>query len=166
MYVSLVRTDIIIYQPLYKDLDNLKQSFADIASQGTMYKEISEKMYNKINVNRQNSILACCEYGMRSNFFFEIHQKNFGIDATFCISTNTTIYYIQISFQKYFKKANLSENTCLNDFYTYEEFDNVDNIDIFKIGRATGLTLEKFLSNDTAISIDLTNESIKFILLQ
>ncbi|CAB4483661.1 unnamed protein product [Rhizophagus irregularis] len=70
------------------DLDDLKQSFGRIASEDEAYREISEKMCHVIDGHRQNSALARYERGMRSNFYSKAHQKNFGIDATFCIFAN------------------------------------------------------------------------------
>jgi hypothetical protein len=78
----------VIYQLSHKDLDDLKQSFGRIASEAEAYREISEKMCHVIDGHRQNSALARYERGMRSNFYSKAHQKNFGIDATFCIFAN------------------------------------------------------------------------------
>jgi hypothetical protein len=156
---------VIIHQPSHKDLDNLIRSFVGMARKDPAFKEISADVINKINNNRQNSALACYERGMRRNFFSKIHKKNFGIDAAFCIfkNSNRTLCPNKFTiFQECFEKANIPGNTRLNGFYTYEEFNNVDEFDVFKVGRATGLTLGKLLPIDAAISIDLTNESIKF----
>jgi hypothetical protein len=157
---------VIIHQPSHKDLDNLIQLFVDMAGKNPAFRKTLEDMYNIINENKQNSALACYKRGMRSNFFSEVHQKNFGIDTAFCIfkNSNHTLCPNKFTiFQEYFEKANLPGNTCLNGFYTYEELNNVDyEFDVFKVRRATGLTLGKLLPIDTAISIDLTNKSIKF----
>jgi hypothetical protein len=103
---------------------------------------------------------------MRSNFFSEVHGKDFGIDTALCICKNSNRILCPNKFtisQEYFEKANLSGNTRLNGFYTYSEINNVDDeLNVFKVGRATGLTLGKLLPVDVTISIDLTNESIKF----
>src|SRR5688572_4757066 len=62
------------------------------------------------------------------------------------------------------RKGKSSWRYLSNGFYKYEEFKNVeDEFGVFKVGRATGLTLGKLLPIDSAISIDLTNESIKFV---
>ncbi|RIA95502.1 hypothetical protein C1645_757415 [Glomus cerebriforme] len=157
---------VIIHQPSHKDLDNSIQSFVDMASKDPTFEEISANAIDRINNNRQNSALARYERGTRSNFFSGVHQKNFGIDAAFCIfeNSNRTLHPNRFTIsQEYFEKENLPGNTRLNGFYAYEEFNNVDDeIDVFKVGRTTGLTLGKLLPNYAAISIGLIKESIKF----
>ncbi|CAB5199226.1 unnamed protein product [Rhizophagus irregularis] len=155
---------VIIHQPSHKDLDNLIKSFVDMASEDPTFEKISANAINNINNNRQNSAIARYVSGMRSNYFSEVHQKNFGIDAAFCIfeGSNRTLNPNRFTIpQEYFEKENLPGNTRLNGFYTYKEFNNVDEIDVFKVGRTTGLTLGKLLPNYTAISIDLTKKSIE-----
>ncbi|PKY61195.1 hypothetical protein RhiirA4_550880, partial [Rhizophagus irregularis] len=156
----------VIHQPSHKDLDNLIQSFVELEDKNPAFKKISEDSRSTINNDRQNSAIACYERGMRSNFFSKVHQKNFGVDTAFCIFNNSNRKLCPNQFaitQDLFKKANLPGDTCLNGFYTYEEFKNFDDeFGVFKVGRATGLTLGKYLPIDSAISIDLTNESIKF----
>lgn len=92
--------------------------------------------------------------------------KHSDIDAAYCTFTNTnrTLCPNKCSvLPEEFKKANLPGNTCINGFYKCEKFDNdIDDCNIFKVGRATGLTLGKLLPIGVAVSIDLTNESIKF----
>ncbi|UZO16426.1 uncharacterized protein OCT59_007814 [Rhizophagus irregularis] len=69
-----------------------------------------------------------------------------------------------------FKKISEDSRNMINNdrqnlaITCYEcEFKNFDDeFGVFKVGRATGLTLGKYLLIDSAISIDLTNESIKF----
>jgi hypothetical protein len=154
-----------IYQPSHEDLDNLKESFAAMARENKTFTKMSEEMNVKIEEDKGKSALACYERGIRNNFFSKIHKKCFGIDAAFCISSNNdrTLCPNKFSvFPEDFKKVELSKDTCLNGFYSYEEFVDVDDIDVFKVGKATGLTLGKLLPIDAAISIDLTNESIKF----
>ncbi|CAG8645271.1 3152_t:CDS:2 [Ambispora gerdemannii] len=156
---------VMIHQPSHEDLDELKQSFVDLANKDKEYKEISEVMCNKIKKTKQNSILACYKRGMRSNFFSQVHQKDFGIDTAFCISTNKNRTLCPNKFSvspDYFKKTKLPENICLNGFYTYKDFDDIDEFGVFKVGRKTGLTCGKLVPISVAVSIDLTNESIKF----
>jgi hypothetical protein len=44
------------------------------------------------------------------------------------------------NFPRSLRKGKSSWNICLNGFYSYEEFKNVDNeFGVFKVGRATGL---------------------------
>ncbi|CAB4392339.1 unnamed protein product [Rhizophagus irregularis] len=50
----------VIYQLSHKDLDDLKQSFGQIAAEA--YREISEKMCHVIDGHRQNSALARYEH--------------------------------------------------------------------------------------------------------
>ncbi|PKC17091.1 hypothetical protein RhiirA5_346799, partial [Rhizophagus irregularis] len=92
--------------------------------------------------------------------------KHSDIDAAYCTFTNTnrTLCPNKCSvLPEEFKKAKLPGNTCINGFYICEKFDNdIDDCNIFKVGRATGLTLGKLLPIGVAVSIDLTNESIKF----
>ena len=135
-----------------------------MANNDKTYKEISEMVCSKIEENRQNSALACYERGMRRNFPSKALQKDFGVDVAFCIFTSKNRTLCSSEFSVYpedFKKAKLSENTCLNGFYKYEEFDNIDEIEVFKVGRETGLSCGKLVPVITSVSIDLTNESIK-----
>ncbi|CAG8518905.1 356_t:CDS:2 [Paraglomus brasilianum] len=137
---------VIIHQPSHKDLDNLIQKFDELGYANPAFKKILEDPHNisMINEVRQNSALACYERGMRRNFFSKVHQKNFGVDTAFCISKNSNRTLCPNKFaipKDLFEKANLPEDT---------------------LGRATGLTLGKLVPIDSAISIDLTNESIKF----
>jgi hypothetical protein len=157
-------TGVIIYQPSHKDIDERKQLFIDLANDDKKYKESSEMNCSTIEENRQNSALACYERGMRRNFPSKALQKDFGVDVAFCIFTskNRTLCSSEFSvYPEVFKKAKLSENTCLNGFYKYEEFDNIDEIEVFKVGRETGLSCGKLVPVFTSVSIDLTNKSIK-----
>ncbi|CAG8771461.1 9962_t:CDS:1 [Dentiscutata erythropus] len=157
-------TDVIINQPSHEDLDKLKQSFIDLASENEAYKKISENMYTQIDEDKRNSTLAYYKHGIRNNFTSEMHRKKFGVDAAFCIFANDNRALCPNKFSissEYFKKANLPENTCLNGFYTYEMFDDIDELKIFKVGKTTGLTLGKLVPCINAISVGI-NESIKF----
>ncbi|PKB95662.1 hypothetical protein RhiirA5_367983, partial [Rhizophagus irregularis] len=92
--------------------------------------------------------------------------KHTGIDTAYCTFTNTnrTLCPNKCSvLPEEFKKVNLPGNTCINCFYKCAEFDNdIDDCNIFKVGRATGLTLGNLLPIGVAVSIDLTNKSIKY----
>ncbi|CAI2177988.1 847_t:CDS:2 [Funneliformis geosporum] len=156
---------VIIYQPSHKDLDNLKESFVEMARVNKTYIKISEEMCNKIEEDKKISALACYERGIRDNFFSKIHEKYFGIDAAFCISSNINRKLCPNKFSispEDFKKEQLSEDTCLNDFYEFEEFDDVFDIDVFKVGKATGLTFGKLVPIYSAVSIDLRNNNIEY----
>ncbi|CAG8498601.1 5919_t:CDS:2 [Ambispora leptoticha] len=157
-------TGVTVYQPSHKDLDELKQSFDEMANENEAYKKICENMHSQIDKDKQDSALACYERGMRSNFFSKAHQKNFGIDVAFFIANkNRTLCPNKFSVPpKCFKSVKLPENTCLNGFYTYEELDDIDEMEVFKVGKSTGLSRGKLVPISTAISIGLTNESIKF----
>ncbi|CAG8450836.1 12152_t:CDS:2 [Racocetra fulgida] len=158
-------TGTIINQPSHKDLDNLKQSFVELSTENEAYKQISEKMYVQINEDKLNSALAHYKNGMCENFTSKIYGKDFGIDAAFCIfaNDNRTLCPNKFSISpEFFKKANLPENTCLNGFYTYEMFDDIDELDVFKVGRTTGLTYGKLVPIINAISIGISNKSVKF----
>ncbi|POG65688.1 hypothetical protein GLOIN_2v1781436 [Rhizophagus irregularis DAOM 181602=DAOM 197198] len=130
---SSTGTSIIIHQPSHKDLDNLL-----------------------VGIASKNKAVICET---------TTTPKHTGIDAAYCTFTNTnrTLCTNKCSvLPEKFKKANLPGNTCINGFYKCEEFDNdIDDFDIFKVVRATGFTLGKLLPIGVAISIDLTNESIK-----
>ncbi|RHZ52113.1 hypothetical protein Glove_465g29 [Diversispora epigaea] len=157
--------DVIIYQPSHDDLDERKQLFVRMALDNETYKEDSERMCRKIEENRQNSALARYKSGRRNNFSNE-HHKNFGVDAAFCILTNESRTLCPNKFSVFpecFKKVKLPENICLNGFYTYNDFGDIDKFDefeVFKVGRETGLSCGKLVPVSTAVSIDLTNESI------
>ncbi|CAG8645819.1 1236_t:CDS:1 [Paraglomus brasilianum] len=157
---------VIIYQPSHKDLDNSKKAFVEMARVNQTYMKISEEMCNKIEEDKKKSALACYERGIRDNFFSKIHKKYFGIDAAFCISSNinrTLLCPNKFSISpKDFKKEKLSEDTYLNDFYEFEEFDDVVDIDVFKVGKATGLTFGKLVPIYSAVSIDLRNKNIEY----
>ena len=56
--------DVIIYQPSHKVLDNLKESFVEIARVNKTYIKISEEMCNKIEEDKKKSALACYECGI------------------------------------------------------------------------------------------------------
>src|SRR5581483_8835620 len=99
--------------------------------------------------------------GIQHNFFSEIHKKYFGIDAAFCIFSNNDRTLCPNEFVVFPKFEKAEADTCLNGFYSYEEFDDIDDIDVFKVGKATGLTFGRLLPINTAISINLTNKSIE-----
>ncbi|CAG8768541.1 4189_t:CDS:1, partial [Funneliformis caledonium] len=61
-----------------------------------------------------------------------------------------------------FKKVKLFEDTYLNSFYSYEKFDDINEINIFKVGKTTGLTFEKLVPIYSFIFINLRNENIEF----
>ncbi|RGB28765.1 hypothetical protein C1646_672972 [Rhizophagus diaphanus] len=126
---------VIIYQPSHKDLDNLKESFVEMARVNKTYIKISEEMCNKIEEDKKKSALACYERGIRGNFFSKIHEKYFGIDAAFYIfsNINRTLYPNKFSISpEDFKKEKLPEDIYLNDFYEFKKFDDVVDIDVFK----------------------------------
>ncbi|RHZ76413.1 hypothetical protein Glove_198g59 [Diversispora epigaea] len=158
-------TNVIIHQPSHEDLDEQKQLFLFM----TENEEALEKnIYNMFNKIRQCSALACYDRGMQKNFFSKVHQKDFGIDVAFCIFTyknRTLCLNNQFAVSPdYFKEVNLPENGgCLNGYYTYEMFDEIDGeIEVFKVGKTTGLSCGKMVPITAAISIDLSNKSIKF----
>ncbi|UZO24146.1 uncharacterized protein OCT59_016461 [Rhizophagus irregularis] len=113
----------------------------------------------------QKSALACYECGIRGNFFSKINEKYFGIDAAFCIFSNINRTLCPNKFSispEDFKKEKLSEDIYLNDFYEFKEFDDVVDIDVFKVGKATGLTFGKLVPIYSAISIDLRNKNVEY----
>ncbi|CAG8620507.1 3544_t:CDS:2, partial [Diversispora eburnea] len=155
----------IIYQPSHDNLDERKQEFIGMALDDERYKEDSERMYCRIEENRQNSKLARYDCLIQNNFFSITHQKSFGVDVAFCILTNKSRTLCPDKFSvlsECFKKVKLPENTCLNSFYTYKDFDDIDELEVFKVESETGLSCGKLVPVSTAVSIDLTNESIKF----
>ncbi|CAG8618504.1 15720_t:CDS:2 [Acaulospora morrowiae] len=157
---------VIIYQPSHRDIDGLKESFVEMARVNKAYTKFSEEMCTKIEEDRKKSALAFYERGIRGNFFSKIHNRYFGIDAAFCIasSINRTLCPNKFSIsQEDFKKAKLSEDTYLKDFYELEELEDVVDIDVFKVGKATGLTFGKLVPIYSAVSIDLRHniESVK-----
>ncbi|PKY49939.1 hypothetical protein RhiirA4_466122 [Rhizophagus irregularis] len=124
-----------------------------------------EEMCNKIEEDKKKSALACYECGIRGNFFSKIHEKYFGIDAAFCIFSNINRTLCPNKFSispEDFKKEKLSEDIYLNDFYEFKEFDDVVDIDVFKVEKATGLTFGKLVPVYSAISIDLRNKNIEY----
>ncbi|CAG8667819.1 11258_t:CDS:1 [Acaulospora morrowiae] len=136
-----------------------------MASNNDKYKELSETACREIEKDRQNSALARYERGMRNNFFSNTHKKNFGIDAAFCIFTDKsrTLCPDQFSiFPEYFNRIRIPENTRLKGFYTYEDFDDIDKIDVFKVGKGSGLSCGKLIPDRCAVSFDITNKSINF----
>ncbi|CAI2163856.1 4861_t:CDS:2, partial [Funneliformis geosporum] len=156
-------TNVIIHQPSHVDLDEQKLSFTYMEKQNVMYKNAAEEMYKIIDNFRQNSALASYKRGMRSQFYSQALQKDFGVDAAFCIFTNRKRMLCPNKFStppEEFKKAKIPENICLNDFYTYEMFDNIDEIEVFKVGRTTGLTQGKLVPISIAIAV--SNENIEF----
>ncbi|CAG8607159.1 3281_t:CDS:2 [Diversispora eburnea] len=162
-------TGAIIHQPSHEDLDELKTSYIDMESRGGKFIEIAKTMYTVIDEDRKNSALAYYERGMRTNFPSKVLQKDFGIDAAFCITNkNRKLCSNKFSVSpECFEKEKLPENTCLNGFYKYEDFDNIDEIEVFKVGRKTGLSCGKLVPINSAICVDLrdldfTNESIEF----
>ncbi|CAG8713892.1 18916_t:CDS:2, partial [Racocetra persica] len=158
-------TNIMINQPSHEDLDKLKKSFVELANVDNAYKKISEDTCAQIDKTKRDSALAYYKHGIRNNFTSKIHQKDFGIDAAFCIFANSdrTLCPNKFSiFPEQFKQAKLPENTCLSGFYTYEMFDDIDEFDVFKVGKTTGLTRGKLVPIINAISIEVTNESIEF----
>ncbi|CAG8711738.1 12635_t:CDS:2 [Funneliformis mosseae] len=158
-------TGVTIYQPSHNDLDSLKESFVRMASENKSYIKILEEMCNEIKKNKQNSALMRYAFGMRDNFLSEIYKKYFGVDAAFCIFNNNDRKLWSNKFSippDDFKKTNLSEDTRQNGFYSYEEFVNLDEINVFKVGKVTGLTTGKMVSTYSSVSIDLRDKSIKY----
>ncbi|CAB5370740.1 unnamed protein product [Rhizophagus irregularis] len=157
--------DVIIYQPSHKDLDNLKESFVEMARVNKTYIKISEEMCNKIEEDKKKSALAYYKRGIQGNFFSKIHEKYFGIDAAFCIFSNINRTLCPNKFSispEDLEKEKLSEDIYLNDFYEFKEFDDIVDIDVFKLGKATGLTFGKLVTIYSAVSIDLRNKNIEY----
>uniref|UniRef100_U9TX52 Uncharacterized protein n=3 Tax=Rhizophagus irregularis TaxID=588596 RepID=U9TX52_RHIID len=152
----------------YQENVMLGSSIGIIESQGTsgtFSAVIYEEMCNKIEEDKKKSALACYECGIRGNFFSKINEKYFGIDAAFCIFSNINRTLCPNKFSispEDFKKEKLSEDIYLNDFYEFKEFDDVVDIDVFKVGKATGLTFGKLVPIYSAISIDLRNKNVEY----
>ncbi|RHZ68385.1 hypothetical protein Glove_295g47 [Diversispora epigaea] len=81
--------DAIIYQPSHTDIDKRLEKHEFSATEKKSYQELSAKVEIEINKENQNSLLVCYKCGWRNNFHSIVHQKDFGVDATFCILTNT-----------------------------------------------------------------------------
>jgi hypothetical protein len=72
----------------------------------------------------------------KTTFSLKYIKSTLVSNAAFCISNNNNRTLCPNKFSvspKDFKKANLSEDICLNGFYLYEEFDDIDEIDVFKV---------------------------------
>jgi hypothetical protein len=163
------RKKITIYQPSYNDLFEPRRRLNELIE---LSKELGEngyindinKMQEELNIaESQNSKLATYIKGMRKNFLSKIDNKEYGVDAGFCILDNESRKLYSKRFpipSSYLKKGGLS--TCFEGTYTYCELKNFDYSNkIFKVGRTTGFTLGQLLPTDQAIAISLTNESIK-----
>ncbi|GBB96774.1 hypothetical protein RclHR1_02830010 [Rhizophagus clarus] len=167
------KKNITIFQPSYNDLFEPKKKLEELheLSRESEYEEDDEytdeinEMLRKLNLaESRNSTLATYVKGMRENFRSKMDNKNYGIDAGFCVFDNENRKLSSKNFpipSNNFINAGLS--TCLEGTYTYHELRNFDynNNKIFKVGRTTGLTLGKLLPTDQAIAYSLTNESIK-----
>ncbi|CAG8452020.1 8158_t:CDS:2 [Diversispora eburnea] len=140
-YCQAYKGDVKLGRSSHDDLDERKRLLVEIALDDEMYKEESE-----------------------------MRQKDFGVDSAFCIFTNKNQKLCPNKFSvspECFEKEKLPENICLNGFYTYENFDNIDEIEVFKVERETGLSCVKFVPISSANCIDLrdldfTNKCIEF----
>ncbi|PKK70179.1 hypothetical protein RhiirC2_747060, partial [Rhizophagus irregularis] len=124
-----------------------------------------KEMCNKIEEDKKKSALAYYKRGIQGNFFSKIHEKYFGIDAAFCIFSNINRTLCPNKFSispEDLEKEKLSEDIYLNDFYEFKEFDDIVDIDVFKLGKATGLTFGKLVTIYSAVSIDLRNKNIEY----
>ncbi|CAB4392448.1 unnamed protein product [Rhizophagus irregularis] len=161
---------ITIYQPSYIDQFEPKRLLNELIelSKGSEdeYMDDIMDMAKKLNLaENRDSTLATYVKGMRKNFYSEIHKKEFGVDAGFCVFDNENRKLYSKNFpipSSHFENAGLS--TCLEGTYTYCELKNFNynKNRVFKVGRTTaGLTLGQLLPTDQAIACNLTNESIK-----
>ncbi|GET01360.1 kinase-like domain-containing protein [Rhizophagus clarus] len=161
------KENITIYQPSYDDQFEPRRRLKELLELSqelgeNEYKNDINIMKEKLNISEsQDSKLATYVKGIRKNF--KINNKEYGIDAGFCVFDNESRKLYSKNFpipQSYLKNAGLS--TSLEGTYTYNElkFFNYNNR-VFKVGRTTGLTLGQLLPTDQAIACTLTHESIK-----
>ncbi|PKC14595.1 HCP-like protein [Rhizophagus irregularis] len=161
----------VVYQPSYEDLFEPKRKLNELLglsqSSGARKKEYIdeiEEMERKLKIaEKRNSTLAIHVRGMRKNFLSSIDNKNYGVDAGFCIFSNKNRMLCSKEFpifSNYFTNNGLP--TCLEGIYTRKDFKNFDyNTKVFKVGRTTGLTIGRLLPTEQAIACSLINESIK-----
>ncbi|RIA94975.1 hypothetical protein C1645_817348 [Glomus cerebriforme] len=152
----------VFYQPSYEDLKKFELSKDSEESEN---KDEIEDTQRKLEIAEiQNPILATHIKGMRKNFLSKVNNKNYGINAGFCVFNNENRKLDSKNFpipsNSYFKDAKFSN--CLKGTYTYDELKKFNyNTQVFKVGRTTGLTLGQLLPTDQTIAYNLTNESIK-----
>ncbi|CAB5345824.1 unnamed protein product [Rhizophagus irregularis] len=154
------REKITIYQPSYNDHFEPKRLLNELIE---LSKELDDEYMDEIMeltkksklAESRDSTLATYVKGMRKNFYSEIHKKEFGVDAGFCVfdNENRKLYSKKFPIRSnYFENAGLS--TCLEGTYTYCELKNFNynKNRVFKVGRTTGLTIGQLLPTDQAIA--------------
>jgi hypothetical protein len=163
---------VTVYQPSYKDLFEPKRKLDELYK---LSKEpgINEDDYESImydikheegklkRAKEKNSTLATYVRGMRKNFFSEEHGKHYGIDAGFCVFDNEN----RTLCPKKFSVPSTDFSTCLEGTYDINDINNLKDhdhgIEIFKVGRTTGLTFGYLFPTKQTIACNLTIESIK-----
>ncbi|GBC53011.2 kinase-like domain-containing protein [Rhizophagus irregularis DAOM 181602=DAOM 197198] len=161
----------VVYQPSYEDLFEPKRKLNELfglsqasGARKSEYIDEIEEMERKLKIaEKRNSTLAIHVRGMRENFLSSVDNKNYGVDAGFCIFSNKNRMLRSKEFpifSNYFTNNGLP--TCLEGVYTRKDFKNFDyNTKVFKVGRTTGLTIGRLLPTEQAIACSLINESIK-----
>ncbi|RHZ81382.1 hypothetical protein Glove_120g180 [Diversispora epigaea] len=80
---------MLLFMPSHTDIDKRLKKHEFSVTKKKSYQELSAKVEIEINKENQNSLLVCYERGRRNNFHSIVHRKDFGVDAAFCMLTNT-----------------------------------------------------------------------------
>jgi hypothetical protein len=173
---SDIAENITIYQPSHEDfLEKQKRTLIELHDESNKpgankeyYKNKIEEMQKSIaSAHREvdNTILATYVRGLRENYFSTLYNCYYGIDAAFCVfvNMNRTLNPIQFSIpDSIFEDVGLPRNTRLKGVYTHDELRKFNTeIDVFKVGRTTGVSVGKVFPSFNSVAIDMRDSSIK-----